>query len=108
MVIDPNNKGYMFNGRYIECISQHCWNLYLLWTRDKSQHNRNEMIKLFSHIKRTQKNNWSIFITNPIMPIVPFKKDYFLILSEIAPQEKCIGYHFNGTIIYETYAKRQN
>ena len=106
--IDANMKGYMFNGKYIECISQYCWQLYAKWTKDKSKKNTYNLIEIFADIKRKQSNNWKAFIFNPKMPIVPFKKEFRLIFTDVEPLEQCIGYHFNGEIFYETYEKIKN
>lgn len=106
--IDPNIKGYMFKGRYIECISQYCWQLYYAWSRNKTVENRNALIEIFSDIKRKQSKNWAAFIFSPKMPIAPFKKEFQMTLTDVEPFDKFIGYHFNGGIIYESYEKIKN
>lgn len=63
------------------------------------------MVELFADIKRKQSKNWAAFIFNPKVPIVPFKKEYRMILTDLKPIERYIGYNFNGGVIYEYYEK---
>jgi len=104
--IDKNNKGYMFNGKYIECISQHCWALFYQWSKNKTAANRNLLVEIFADIKRKQSQNWDIFLFNPKRTHWTFKDDFFMELTEIEPIERCTAYRFNGTIIYESWQKK--
>lgn len=103
--IDPNTRGYMFNGNYIESISAHCWHLLHTYLKDKSSKNKYNLIELFCDIKRKNKYKWQYFITPVKVPKVPYRNDFSFSLSKNVPDQPYIGYNLFDTIIYEKWTK---
>lgn len=105
-LIDKNMKGYMFKGKYIDCISQHCWQMLEKYLKSRNKQDEQYFISLLCDIKKRNKDKWNYFIANPKPEFHNFKKEYQLILSEVEPPKPYVGYYFNNEIIYEKWMKK--
>lgn len=105
--LQDTQKGYMCNGIYIENLSYWAWAKLNLWIDTKDTVHKNDLIVLFSDIKRKQKNNWKTFIKQPDVEVHPFKRSYRLLLSDIEPHCDHIGYHVGTMTVYELYLKKR-
>lgn len=103
--IDKNVRGYMFQGKYIECVSAHCWKLLDTYLRDKSKDNLYRLIEIFADIKRKNRDKWSYFMAPMKMPKVPYRSTYSFDFYETEPSEPYILYKLNDTVIYEKWSK---
>lgn len=103
--IDKNMRGYMFKGRYIDCISTHCWKLMENYLKEKSRDNLYKLIEIFADIKRKNKTKWSYFMAPVKVPKVPYRSAYYFTFSETKPEEPYIVYNLDGLIIYEKWHK---
>lgn len=101
--VDKNHKGYMFNGSYIEDLSEHLWWKLREWRLENKIESKYELIDILVDIKKRQSKNWNVFMKQPPPKMHPFKQDFGLILTEIEPPGPCVVYNLHGLIIYETY-----
>lgn len=103
--IDKNNKGYMFDGVYIENISAYLWERLHKWSVKRDKDIRHQIISVLADIKRRQSKNWEVFMKQPVQKQHDFKSNYRLTLSEIEPHQPYIKWQINDITVYETYIK---